>query len=88
MLAWPGESCCQWNGEFYFYGINNFIHIVEYLKKKLGIEVGQTTTDGKFTLSEVECLGSCGTAPMMQLNDEYLENLTEQKIDKILSELD
>jgi NADH-quinone oxidoreductase E subunit len=58
--------------------------ITERLKKKLGIECGQTTPDGRFTLSEVECLASCGTAPMMQVNDTYYENLTEAKIDDIL----
>jgi NADH-quinone oxidoreductase E subunit len=62
-------------------------HMVEYLKKKLGVDVGQTTPDRKYTLSTVECLGSCGTAPMMQVNDDYYENLTEQRIDEILSAL-
>jgi len=62
-------------------------HIVEYLKNKLGIDVGETTLDNKFTLVTVECLGSCGTAPMMQINDTYYENLTEEKIDRILAEL-
>jgi len=62
-------------------------HIVEYLKNKLGIDVGETTPDNKFTLVTVECLGSCGTAPMMQINDTYYENLTEEKIDQILAEL-
>ena len=46
------------------------------LEKRLGIKLGETTADGKFTLSEVECLASCGTAPMLQLNDDYVENLT------------
>lgn len=62
-------------------------HIVEHLKSKLGIDVGETTPDNKFTLVTVECLGSCGTAPMMQINDTYYENLTEEKIDQILAEL-
>ncbi|HZA54949.1 MAG TPA: NAD(P)H-dependent oxidoreductase subunit E [Candidatus Udaeobacter sp.] len=53
----------------------------------MGIEVGQTTADGKFTLSEVECLASCGTAPMMQINDDYFEDLTEGKVTEILREL-
>ena len=52
-----------------------------FIKQKLGIEIGQTTADGRFTLSEVECLASCGTAPMMQINDEYYENLNEEKVD-------
>lgn len=62
-------------------------HIVEHLKRKLGIHVGETTPDGLFTLLEVECLGSCGTAPVMQINDTYYENLTAEKVDQILAEL-
>jgi len=58
--------------------------ITGLIKKKLGIEPGQTTADGRFTLSEVECLASCGTAPMMQVNDEYYEGLTEEKVGEIL----
>ena len=58
--------------------------VTEFLRKKLGIECGQTTPDGRFTLSEVECLASCGTAPMMQVNDDYYENLTAEKINQIL----
>jgi len=58
--------------------------ITAFIKQKLGIELGQTTTDGRFTLSEVECLASCGTAPMMQINDEFYESLTEEKVDEIL----
>jgi NADH-quinone oxidoreductase subunit E len=49
--------------------------------------LGETTSDGKFTLLEVECLGSCGTAPMMQVDDAYYENLTEEKVDQILEGL-
>jgi NADH-quinone oxidoreductase subunit E len=62
-------------------------HLVEYIGRKLGIGVGETTEDGKFTLLEVECLGSCGTAPMMQVDDKYYENLTKDKIDQILASL-
>ncbi len=58
--------------------------VTAFLTQKLGIKPGQTTEDGRFTLSEVECLASCGTAPMMQINDDYYENLTEEKIDRIL----
>jgi NADH-quinone oxidoreductase E subunit len=61
--------------------------VTDLLKKKLGIDCGQTTADGRFTLSEVECLASCGTAPMMQVNDDYYENLTEEKIGQILNGL-
>jgi NADH-quinone oxidoreductase E subunit len=62
-------------------------HIVNRLRQKLGIDVGETTPDGRFTLMAVECLGSCGTAPMMQINDDYYENLTEARLDQILAEL-
>jgi len=61
-------------------------HLVDYISRKLGIEVGQTTADGKVTLLTVECLGSCGTAPMMQVDETYYEDLTEEKIDRILAE--
>jgi NADH-quinone oxidoreductase E subunit len=61
--------------------------IVRHLQKRLGIKPGETTADGKFTLSEVECLASCGTAPAMQVGDDYHENLTEEKIDRLLSEM-
>ena len=57
------------------------------LKKKLGIQVGETTSDGNFTLTEVECLASCGTAPMMQVNEDYYESLTEEKVDDVLESL-
>lgn len=61
--------------------------ITEYCSQKLGIKPGETTSDGRFTLSEVECLGSCGTAPMFQINFDYHENLTTEKIDQILASL-
>ncbi len=62
-------------------------HLIEHVAKKLGVKPGQTTPDGKFTLSTAECLGSCGTAPVMQINDDYHENLTAEKIDAILGGL-
>ncbi|MBL7928188.1 MAG: NAD(P)H-dependent oxidoreductase subunit E [Bacteroidia bacterium] len=58
--------------------------VVKYIEKKLGIKDGQTTPDGMFTLKTVECLASCGTAPMMQIGETYHENLTPEKIDDIL----
>jgi len=61
--------------------------VTDLLKQKLGIQPGQTSSDGRFTLSEVECLASCGTAPMMQINDDYYENLTEEKINEILESM-
>lgn len=61
--------------------------LVSYLEDKLKIKVGETTPDDLFTLSEVECLGSCGTAPVMQINQKYYENLTKAKVDKIIEDL-
>lgn len=62
-------------------------HLIEHVAGKLGVKPGGTTPDGKFTLSLAECLGSCGTAPVMQVNDDYYENLTEASIDAILDKL-
>ena len=62
--------------------------ITGHICDKLGIHVGETTTDEKFTISRVECLGSCGTAPMMQINFDYHEDLTTEKVDKILDSLE
>lgn len=61
--------------------------IVDCLRNRLGIEVGQTTPDGRFTLSVVECLASCGTAPMMQVNDDYCENLNPERTLEIIDRL-
>jgi len=61
--------------------------VIGWIKSKLGIAVGETTSDGLFTLSAVECLAACGTGPMMQINDDYYERLTEEKVEKILSDL-
>jgi NADH-quinone oxidoreductase subunit E len=61
--------------------------LVAHLGQRLGIEPGETTEDGRFTLLEVECLGSCGTAPVMQVDDRYYENLTPERIDQILANL-
>ena len=61
--------------------------ISEYIQKKLNIKDGQTTPDGLFTLREVECLGACGYAPAMQINTEFYEHLTEQKINDIIDTL-
>lgn len=62
--------------------------VVAHLERKLGIKMGETTTDGKFTLKEVECLAACGGAPMFQIGKRYYENLTPQKIDEILAGLE
>ncbi|NWG11906.1 MAG: NADH-quinone oxidoreductase subunit NuoE [Acidobacteria bacterium] len=61
--------------------------ILAHLEKRLGIKPGETTADGKFTLLEVECLASCDTAPVAQINEDYYENLTVQRIDEILESL-
>lgn len=58
--------------------------ITDHVCSKLGIHPGETTDDGKFTVSMVECLGSCGTAPMMQIGFDYYEDLTVEKVDEIL----
>lgn len=60
--------------------------IVEHLQKKLGVKLGETTPDGRYTLRSVECLGACVNAPMMQINKDYHENLTVEKIDSVLEE--
>jgi NADH-quinone oxidoreductase subunit E len=60
--------------------------IIEYIKQKLGIKVGETTPDGLFTLKTVECLGACGYAPMMQMGKNFREHLTKEKIDSIIEE--
>lgn len=61
-------------------------HIIDYIKSKLGIGVGQTTADGMFTLKLVECLGACGYAPMMQMGKHYREHLTPERVDAIIEE--
>lgn len=61
--------------------------IIAHIGKKLGIKPGETTADGMFTLKTVECLGSCGTAPMLQCGAKYHENLTIEKVDTLLKDL-
>lgn len=61
--------------------------ILDVIKQKLKINVGETTADKRFTLVEAECLGACGFAPMLQCGDEYYENLDEEKVNKLLDEL-
>ena len=60
--------------------------VVKYLEKKLGIKEGETTKDGMFTIKTVECLGSCGTAPMLQCGASYHENLTFEKVDALIED--
>lgn len=69
--------CCLMGGE----------DVYGYLKTKLGINTGETTADGKFTLKEVECLAACGWGPVFQVREKYYMNLTNQKVDEIIDEL-
>jgi len=66
--------------------LNGSDDIIDYIKSKLNIGVGETTADGMFTLKTVECLGACGYAPMMQLGKNYREHLTKEKVDSIVEE--
>ncbi len=66
--------------------VNGSDQIIDYIKQKLNIKAGETTTDGLFTLKAVECLGACGYAPLMQLGKTYREHLTKEKVDAIVDE--
>jgi len=66
--------------------LNGSDDIIDYIKQKLNIGVGETTVDGMFTLKTVECLGACGYAPMMQYGKTYREHLTKAKVDAIIEE--
>lgn len=68
--------------------LNGSEEIVAHFEQRLGIKLGQTTDDGKVTLKEVECLGACCGAPMLQLNKDYHEYLTTEKVDKLLDGLE
>jgi NADH-quinone oxidoreductase subunit E len=67
--------------------LNGSDAILKHCERRLGIHPGQTTSDGKFSLRTAECLASCGTGPMMQVNRDYHEDLTPEKVDAILDEL-
>jgi NADH-quinone oxidoreductase subunit E len=67
--------------------LNGAEELVAYLEKKLNIKAGETTKDGLFTIKTVECLGSCGTAPMLQCGANYHENLTNEKTDALIEKL-
>ena len=66
--------------------LNGSDQIIDYIKQKLNIKVGETTADGLFTLKTVECLGACGYAPVMQMGKYYREHLTKEKVDQIIDE--
>ena len=61
--------------------------LIDHLARKLGVAPGSTTADGRFTLSTAECLGSCGTAPVVMINDTYHENMSIEKLDALLDGL-
>jgi len=67
--------------------LNGSDDIIEHIKSKLGINEGETTLDGLFTLKPAECLGACGYAPMMQLGNNFREHLTKDKVDALIAEL-
>lgn len=68
-------------------GLNGAEKILDHFKKKLGININETTTDGKFTLREVECLGACIAPPVCQIGKKYYEKLSPEKIDEMLKTL-
>ncbi|MCO5248931.1 MAG: NAD(P)H-dependent oxidoreductase subunit E [Chitinophagales bacterium] len=71
-------SCC---------GLRGADDMYEYTLKKLGIQTGETTSDGLFTVAATECLGACGYAPMLRLDDKYIEHLTPESIDELIDSL-
>ena len=73
-----GTSCMLTGGD----------KVLDHLKKKLSLQNGQTTQDGKFSLEEAECLCACEVAPMMQVGDDYVGDLTEEKIDEVIRKLE
>jgi len=68
--------------------LRNSDALVEHFEQRLGIKRGETTSDGSYTLQTFECLASCGTAPALQVNDEFVENVTFEKADALLNQLD
>jgi len=61
--------------------------VIAHLERRLGIEPGQTTADGRYTLSTVECLGSCGTAPVVMVNETYHEDMSPERLDALIESL-
>jgi NADH-quinone oxidoreductase E subunit len=68
--------------------LRNCDTLVTHLEQRLGIKRGETTPDGNYTLMTAECLASCGTAPVLQVNDEFVENVTLEMVDALIDELD
>lgn len=77
MFEFCQTSCCM---------INGVENLMDYTCEKLGIGMGETTSDGLFTVKGVECLGACGYAPMLQLGDFYHENLNREKVDQLIED--
>ncbi|MCL5674161.1 MAG: NAD(P)H-dependent oxidoreductase subunit E [Candidatus Omnitrophica bacterium] len=69
-------------------GLHGAEKIITFLENRLNIKEGQITVDGKFALRTVECLGACGGAPVVQINNTYYENMTNEKMEKIISEME
>src|SRR6266700_6082002 len=67
--------------------LRNCDGLIEHLSNRLGIKPGETSADGNYTLLTVECLASCGTAPVLQVNDEFVENVSLEKADSLLADL-
>ncbi len=67
--------------------LRNCDALIHHMEDHLGIKAGETTPDGSFTLLTVECLASCGTAPVLQVNDEFVENVSFEKADQIIEDL-
>jgi NADH-quinone oxidoreductase subunit E len=67
--------------------LNGADDLLEHCRRKLGIDVGETTPDGRFTITEVECIAGCDRAPSMQVNDRYYEPMSPERLDTLLSEL-
>ena len=68
-------------------GLNGGDELMKHACSRLGVSKGGTTADGRFTIMEVECLGACGTAPVVQVNDTYHENMTREKLDQLIDQL-
>jgi len=68
--------------------LNGSDKLLSCMEKRLGVSCGETTKDGKYTISEVECLASCGTAPVLQVNEDYFENLSVDGLNKLMDKLD
>ncbi len=68
--------------------LRNCDSLIEHFEQRLGIKRGETTSDGKYTLMTAECLASCSTAPALTVNDEFVENVTPEKADALLAELE